>query len=75
MKLIFKISSEELQAEEKKILEQFKKDQESAIKKAKVVENTLKQVQVELENFQVNTLNHSSSRIRETKIYKKSLLY
>jgi hypothetical protein len=51
--LIWNFQIEELQAEEKKLLEQFKKDQESAIKKAKVADNTLKQVQIELENFQV----------------------
>lgn len=50
--LFFNSVSEELQAEEKKILEQFKKDQETAIKRGKVAENSLKQAQQELENFQ-----------------------
>ena len=40
-------------AEEKKVLEQLKKDQDGLIKKGKLVENGLKQAQQELENFQV----------------------
>lgn len=39
-------------AEEKRTLEQLKKDQDTLVKKAKVVENSLKQAQHELENFQ-----------------------
>ena len=40
--------------EEKKLLEQFKKDQDSLIKKAKLADNELKKAKQELENFQVN---------------------
>lgn len=43
---------DELIAEEKRTLEQFKKDQDALIKKGKIVENSLKQAQQELENFQ-----------------------
>lgn len=39
-------------AEEKKVAEQLKKDQESLVKKSKVIDNGLKQAQQELENFQ-----------------------
>jgi hypothetical protein len=40
-------------AEEKRTLEQLKKDQDSLVKKGKIVENSLKAAQQELENFQV----------------------
>ena len=48
-----RLDNEELQTEEKKILEQLKKDQDGMVKKGKIVENSLKQAQQELENFQV----------------------
>ena len=48
-----RLDCEELQAEEKKIFVQFKKDHDAMIKKGKIVENSLKQAQQELENFQV----------------------
>ena len=51
--MCFFLFTEELQSEEKKILEQLKKDQDSLVKKGKLAENTLKQAQQELENFQV----------------------
>ena len=42
-----------VQSEEKKVLEQLKKDLDSLVKKGKLAENTLKQAQRELEDFQV----------------------
>jgi cilia- and flagella-associated protein 44 len=48
-----RLDLEEKIAEEKKIAEQFKKDQESLTKKLKVTENGFKQAQKELENFQM----------------------
>lgn len=47
-----KILKDELIGEEKKALEQLKKDQDALVKKAKIVENSLKNAQQELENFQ-----------------------
>ncbi|CAF0711556.1 unnamed protein product [Brachionus calyciflorus] len=47
-----RLDFEEQIAEEKKILEQFKKDQDGLIKKGKLVEGGLRQAQTELENFQ-----------------------
>jgi hypothetical protein len=44
---------EEALLEEKKSLEQFKKDQDSLLKKAKLADNELKKAKLELENFQV----------------------
>ena len=44
---------EELHGEEKKLLEQLKKDQDGLIKKSKLADNSLKQAKQELENFQV----------------------
>ncbi len=49
-----RLDFEEIQAEEKKILEQLKKDLDGLNKKAKITENSLKQAQLELENFQVD---------------------
>jgi hypothetical protein len=51
-----RLDIEELQLEEKKILEQLKKDQDALNKKAKLFENALKQAQNDLENFQVKYL-------------------
>ncbi len=50
-----RLDYEEMIVEEKKVLEQFKKDYDSFVKKVKLAENSLKQVQQELENFQVRT--------------------
>jgi hypothetical protein len=47
-----RLDLEEIQMEEKKILDQFKKDQDSMVKKGRIAENSLKQAQQELENFQ-----------------------
>jgi hypothetical protein len=49
-----RLDFEEVQAEEKKNLEQLRKDLDGMTKKAKITENSLKQAQQELENFQVN---------------------
>jgi hypothetical protein len=54
------IFKEELHAEEKKILEQLKKDQDSMNKKSKLADNSLKLARQELENFQVNFLTEQS---------------
>ena len=43
-----------MHAEEKKLLEQLKKDQDGLNKKSKLADNSLKQAKQELENFQVN---------------------
>jgi hypothetical protein len=42
-----------LLTEEKKLLEQLKKDQDSLNKKSKLADNSLKLAKQELENFQV----------------------
>jgi hypothetical protein len=47
--------------EEKKLLDQLKKDQDSLIKKGKLAENSLKQAQQELENFQVGYIIYIKS--------------
>jgi hypothetical protein len=69
---LFVFFVEEAQAEEKKVLEQFKKDQESAVKKSKTIENTLKQAQQDLENFQVDW--SISSICQDYLGFKKSIL-
>lgn len=48
-----RLDLEELHAEEKKLLEQLKKDQDGLVKKSKLADNSLKLARQELENFQV----------------------
>lgn len=48
-----RLDLEKLHAEEKKLLEQLKKDQDGLVKKSKLADNSLKLARQELENFQV----------------------
>ncbi len=52
-----KLDLEEGIAEEKKVLEQSRKDLDSLVKKARLADNELKKAKQELENFQVRSQN------------------